>query len=150
VLLNHIKILASDSFGGRATGTLYEAKAAKYIVTEFKTIGLIPLGNGKSWFQKFDFNAGTHGKGGRLGKAQNVIGYLNNRQKYTVVIPAHYDHLGDGTDGHSLQKNAEGKIYNGADDNAPGVSGLIGLARYFAGNKLSETYNFLFIAFSGE
>ncbi|MBU6342040.1 MAG: M20/M25/M40 family metallo-hydrolase, partial [Bacteroidetes bacterium] len=63
---------------------------------------------------------------------------------------AHYDHLGLGHDHNSLEANPEGKIHNGADDNASGTAGLIELARYFAQNEQREQHNFVFIAFSGE
>jgi len=68
----------------------------------------------------------------------------------TIIIGAHYDHLGLGENGSSLDANPKGKIHNGADDNASGVAGIIELARYFQKNKTKEKYNFLFIAFSGE
>jgi hypothetical protein len=55
-----------------------------------------------------------------------------------------------GNDGNSLDPNSKGKIHNGADDNASGTSGVIELARYFARNGKKESYNFLFLCFSGE
>ncbi len=80
----------------------------------------------------------------------NVVGFLDNGAPNTIVIGAHYDHLGMGQDRNSLDANPEGQIHNGADDNASGTSGVLELARYFAKNKIKETYNFLFICFSGE
>ena len=149
-ILKHISVLAADSLHGRATGTEYERKAADYIVSQLKANGIRPKGENNSWFQEFDFQSGIHGTGGDTRKARNVVGYLNNNRPFTIVIGAHYDHLGDGNDGHSLEKNPEGKIHNGADDNASGIAGLIELARYYAGNAERENFNFLFIAFSGE
>jgi len=146
----HISILAADSLGGRATGSPFEVKAANYIIKQLKSSGIQPKGENGTWLQEFDFSAGLHGSGGRSGKANNVIGYLDNKAKYTVVIGAHYDHLGDGSDGHSLDGHPEGKIHNGADDNASGVAGVIELARYFSQNNEKEAFNFLFICFSGE
>ena len=146
----HISILAADSLGGRATGSPFEVKAANYIIKKLKSSGIQPKGENGTWLQEFDFSAGLHGSGGRSGKANNVIGYLDNKAKYTVVIGAHYDHLGDGSDGHSLDGHPEGKIHNGADDNASGVAGVIELARYFSQNNEKEAFNFLFICFSGE
>jgi hypothetical protein len=67
-----------------------------------------------------------------------------------VIIGAHYDHLGTGNQGSSLDPNPAGKIHNGADDNASGVAGLLELARYYKSNKVKEKNNFLFILFSGE
>ena len=77
----------------------------------------------------------------------NVIGFINNKSNHTVVIGAHYDHLGFGDDG-SLYRG-EPAIHNGADDNASGTAALIELARFVKGKKLRNS-NYLFIAFSGE
>ncbi|MEO8712707.1 MAG: M28 family peptidase [Parafilimonas sp.] len=80
-------------------------------------------------------------------KAHNVIGYLNFNAPTTVVIGAHYDHLGYGEDGNSL--DGEGQIHNGADDNASGTAALMELARLLYSTK-AHNNNYLFIAFSGE
>jgi hypothetical protein len=80
-------------------------------------------------------------------KAHNVIGYLNFNAPTTVVIGAHYDHLGYGEDGNSL--DGEGQIHNGADDNASGTAALMELARLLYNTK-AHNNNYLFIAFSGE
>src|SRR5690606_2398482 len=82
--------------------------------------------------------------------ARNVIGFLDNGAEYTVVIGAHYDHLGEGRQGSSKDPHPEGKVHNGADDNASGVAGLLELARYFSSGTEKEPCNFLFIAFSAE
>ena len=79
--------------------------------------------------------------------AHNVIGYLNFNAPNTVVIGAHYDHLGYGEDGNSL--DGEGQIHNGADDNASGTAALIEMARLLYSTK-DRNNNYLFIAFSGE
>ncbi|MBM3919389.1 MAG: M28 family peptidase [Sphingomonadales bacterium] len=83
----------------------------------------------------------------------NVVAFLDNRAAHTVVVGAHYDHLGDGTWGGSLQRDGnEPAIHNGADDNASGTAGLIELARYFIStpNPAAKGFNYLFMAFSGE
>ncbi len=80
-------------------------------------------------------------------KAHNVIGYIDNRASSTVVIGAHYDHLGYGDEG-SLYRGAS-SIHNGADDNASGTALLIELARYIKSSSIKNN-NYLFIAFSGE
>ena len=77
----------------------------------------------------------------------NVIGFINNKSTKTIVIGAHYDHLGYGDDG-SLYRGAPA-IHNGADDNASGTSALIELARFVKNSSLNKT-NYMFIAFSGE
>ena len=59
----------------------------------------------------------------------NVIGFTNNNAKNTVILGAHYDHLGYGEDHNSLYAGSEKMIHNGADDNASGTAALIELAR---------------------
>ncbi len=78
---------------------------------------------------------------------KNVLGFLNNDREYTVVIGAHYDHLGYGHEG-SLYRG-EPQVHNGADDNASGVAGMLELARNLSKSK-THPYNYLFIAFSAE
>jgi hypothetical protein len=145
----HIKILANDSLEGRGTGTRGERMAAAYIQQAFKTFKLKPAGEGKSYLQAFPFRAGAHGEG-EGGTAYNVVGLLDNNAKHTVIIGAHYDHLGMDGQASSLDANPKTKIHNGADDNASGVAGLLELARYFSTNNRKEKHNFLFICFSGE
>lgn len=79
----------------------------------------------------------------------NVIGWINNEAPSTVVIGAHYDHLGYGVSG-SLYTGDEPAIHNGADDNASGVAVIMELARYLNDNETLANNNYLFIAFSGE
>jgi hypothetical protein len=79
----------------------------------------------------------------------NVVGYLENNAANTVVIGAHYDHLGYGEDGNSLYRGSDKQIHNGADDNASGTAALIEMARLLKQSK-SKKNNYLFIAFSGE
>ena len=80
-------------------------------------------------------------------KAHNVIGYINFNAPTTVVLGAHFDHLGYGEDGNSL--DGQGQIHNGADDNASGTAALLELSRILYTTK-SHNNNYLFIAFSGE
>lgn len=79
----------------------------------------------------------------------NVIGYIDNSAPVTVILGAHYDHLGYGEDGNSLQPGPEKSVHNGADDNASGTAALIELASQLKKSK-SKNSNYLFIAFSGE
>lgn len=149
LIRKHIKVLSSDSLQGRGTGTDGERMAASYIESQFKKLKLKPAGDNKSYQQAFEFKSGTHGTG-QPGTARNIVAYLDNGGTNTIIIGAHYDHLGLGNEGGSLDANPQGKIHNGADDNASGVAGLIELARYFKKNSSKEKNNFLFIAFSGE
>ncbi len=147
-LKKHVHILASDSLNGRGTGSEGEKMARAYIESEFQKINLAKAGT-EGYTQSFSFKCGVHGTGAQ-GQAANVVAYLDNKAPFTIILGAHYDHLGLGENGSSLDANPQGKIHNGADDNASGVAGLLELARYFQANKKKEKYNFLFIAFSGE
>lgn len=79
----------------------------------------------------------------------NVAGYQDNGAATTVVLGAHFDHLGYGEDGNSRNTSKEPAIHNGADDNASGTAALIELAKKLKSSKAKKN-NYLFIAFSGE
>lgn len=150
-----IVYLSSDKLQGRYPGTKYELKAANYIASQFKKAGLLPKGDENTYLQKFSFKTSKnpHASEDQMehkGTAHNVIAYLNNDAQYTIVIGAHYDHLGLGDAGNSLDANPVNKIHNGADDNASGTAGLMELARYYSSNGIKEKHNILFIAFSAE
>jgi len=85
----------------------------------------------------------------KIRKSKNVVGYLDNKAQYTIIVGAHYDHLGYGEDGNSMIRGGEASIHNGADDNASGTSAMIELAFQLKGNK-AKHYNYLFIGFSAE
>jgi hypothetical protein len=77
----------------------------------------------------------------------NVIGFIDNGSAYTIIIGAHYDHLGMG--GHESLFRGEPQIHNGADDNASGIAALIEIARALK-NGGSKSNNYLIMAYSGE
>lgn len=79
----------------------------------------------------------------------NVAAYIDNGAPFTVVMGAHFDHLGYGQYGNSLYRG-EPAIHNGADDNASGTAAVLELARYFKTNGIKEQNNYLFLNFSGE
>jgi aminopeptidase YwaD len=83
----------------------------------------------------------------RLG--HNVAGYIDNGAANTIVLGAHFDHLGYGEDGNSRNTGAGHLIHNGADDNASGTAALIELARILK-TSTAKNNNYLFLAFSGE
>ena len=84
----------------------------------------------------------------RLRFASNVAGFLDNGASSTVVIGAHYDHLGYGEDLNS-RYTGDPVVHNGADDNASGTAALIELSRLLK-KRGSKSFNFLFVAFSAE
>jgi len=149
-----VKVLASDEFKGRETGTEAELMAAEYIMGQMVEMGLEPKGNAGTYYQTFTFKPktdphqqiGFQEAGDSTITGTNVIGFIYNKSSNTVVIGAHYDHLGFGGEG-SLHRG-EPAVHNGADDNASGVAVLLDLANKIKSTKLSS--NYLFITFSGE
>jgi Tol biopolymer transport system component len=153
-LKKHITYLSSDELQGRLTGSIGKQKAADYIANQFKAMGLKPYAN-NSFFQKFNYKVklnphATDGSGDKANNGTNVIAFLDNKAAKTIVIGAHYDHLGLNEHNHSTKPNSHGEIHNGADDNASGVAGVLELARMFSQNKTKENVNYIFALFSGE
>jgi hypothetical protein len=151
-LKTDVTYLAADDLGGRAIGTDGEQRAAKYLEIEFEKIGLEPKGT-DVYFQPFTVSKPTNpheeaviGTDGDGITGINVIGFIDNQADKTIVIGAHFDHLGMGAQG-SLHRG-DSAIHNGADDNASGTAALVALAKILKHQKHSS--NFLFIAFSGE
>ncbi len=79
----------------------------------------------------------------------NIVGYIDNHASSTIVLGAHYDHLGYGEDHNSLYTGLIPQIHNGADDNASGSAALIELARWIKASG-PKNKNFAFVSFSGE
>ena len=149
-----VEYLSSDELEGRSTGSKGEELAANYIKKRFKELNVEPIGE-NGYFQEFSFKQKSHPhdtistsdsiqENSITGK--NVIGFIDNKSINTIVVGAHYDHLGFGGEG-SLYKSDSLKIHNGADDNASGVSLMLDLA---AKLKDNNNNNYMFIAFSGE
>ena len=132
-LLKHVKSLSSDAFEGRRTGTSGAAKARKYIVNQFHTLKVEPLG--ESFKQSFSFIEKR-----KTYEGVNIFGIINGSKfpKKYIVISAHYDHEGI----------KHGKIYNGADDNASGISALFAFAEYL--KKHPPKHAVILAAFDGE
>ena len=136
-LKRHLNILASDAMEGRETGTPGIEKAAVYLETEFKRLGLRP-GNGENFRQEYltpEENL----------NACNIIAQIegNTHPNEYVVVSAHYDHLG----------MYNGIIYNGADDDGSGTTALLAIAESLMRLKKmgkGPERTVVFIAFSGE
>lgn len=79
----------------------------------------------------------------------NVVGFIDNKAPQTVILGAHFDHLGYGEDGNSMLRTGEKLIHNGADDNASGTAALLELSRLLKSSP-AKNNNYLFIAFSAE
>ncbi|WP_426013929.1 M20/M25/M40 family metallo-hydrolase [Caulobacter sp. DWR2-3-1b2] len=132
--LDDVRILSADDMEGRGVDTPGGARARAYIVKRFGQIGLKP--QGATFEQPFTFTS-------RLGKILHGVNLVARIQGTSssdkvLVVSAHYDHLGI--------KN--GKIYNGADDNASGVAGLLAVAEAFKARPPRHTV--LIVAFDGE
>ena len=147
-----VTFLADDALEGRAIGTPGEEKAAKYIADAFGAIGLSPKGT-EGYFQPFTVKKSTSpheqavvGTDGEGVTGRNVAGLIDNGGEHTIIIGAHFDHLGYGSEGSLFR--GEPTIHNGADDNASGTAAVIQLAKILKAKK--SNYNFLFLAFSGE
>lgn len=154
----HITFLAADGMQGRLVGSKGEKKAYLYITRQFRNTRLQPMGTAE-YLQEFHFKknlANPHGTADDSGATaitgHNVIGFLDNHAANTVVIGAHYDHLGYNEYGGSTSSNDNDKIariHNGADDNASGTAALMELAVLLSKSQFKGN-NYLFIAFSGE
>jgi Zn-dependent M28 family amino/carboxypeptidase len=109
--------LASDEMRGRGSATADELVAAKYIAAQLKQLKIEPAGDDGGYLQTVKFGAGT---------TTNVIGILRGSDakltKETILLSAHLDHLGIGR-----EVNGD-SIYNGADDDASGVTAVLELA----------------------
>ncbi len=151
-MIADVNYLASEELEGRETGTRGEQLAAAYIAERFENMGLSAAGDHGTWYQTFTGTELPHPhaseEDGREIEGINVVGFIDNEAPYTVVIGAHYDHLGWGERG-SLYQGDTLAIHYGADDNASGVAVMLYLA-----SRLSEgihtSNNYIFIAFSGE
>ncbi|MGJ8743576.1 M20/M25/M40 family metallo-hydrolase [Polaribacter sp.] len=132
----HLYTLASDDMEGRKPGTEGIEKAGQYIENEFKKIGLKTYKGLTSYRQNFEH------KGIKM---YNLIGVLEGKSKKDeyVVVSAHYDHLGVKKDG------VGDRIFNGANDDASGVTGVLALAEYFK-NKGENERTIVFVAFTAE
>ncbi len=131
-----IHFLANDSLQGRAVGTIYEKQSADFIFQQLLNAKLKPER------QYFNFQPTESSK--KI-KSQNIYAFLDNKKDSTILISAHYDHIGLGGN-LSLHAKLKG-IHNGADDNASGVALLLGLCRN-GKEKLNKKYNYLFVFYS--
>jgi hypothetical protein len=145
-----VNYLSSEELKGRRAGTFEEKEAAQYIKDKFIEIGILPLE--KDFISSFPFSEklDKHDTLGVTRTGHNIIAQIDNNQTKTVVIAAHYDHLGEGFHPSSRETDSSGKIHYGADDNASGVAGMLSIANYLNNNKRVEKNNYIFISFSAE
>ncbi len=143
-----VKYLADKRLEGRGIGTKGLNVTAEYIVEKFKKYGLRPAGDSNSYFQKWSLKTGRERN---LIVLKNIVGMIpGNNKKFkdqTVIIGAHYDHLGYGWP--DVREGNRGKVHPGADDNASGVAVMLEIARKM-GKSFIPDRTILFIAFTGE
>lgn len=156
----YIGFLADDELQGREAGFQGARIAARYIASQLQAMGVQPLGD--DYFQPFEAYRKERQQPGRLEvhpdsiaklkqgvhqklPMQNVIGMIRGKNtKEYVVVGAHFDHL--GTD-PALDGD---RIYNGADDNASGVSAVLQIAKAFVASGEQPERNVVFAFWDGE
>jgi hypothetical protein len=147
-LVAHVEILAGDEMAGRGLGTAGLELAADYIEQQFQAANLLPGAADGSYSQMFTV---PEGEDGQPHQVRNIIGVLPGSnpamEGETVIVSAHYDHLGSGWP--DVRADAGEGTYFGADDNASGVAVLIELAKTLAEQGRPQR-TIVFIAFTGE
>ncbi len=156
----HVDFLACDELEGREAGVRGGKTAGNYIVSILKQIGLKPLY--EDFYQPFEAYRVERQKKGRLQVHPDSIAIIKKgvHQKYCmrnvlakiegkskdeiVIVGAHYDHIG-------FDPTLEGdKIYNGADDNASGVSAVLQIAKAFIATGEQPERTVIFALWDGE
>ncbi|MCA9099716.1 MAG: M20/M25/M40 family metallo-hydrolase, partial [Planctomycetales bacterium] len=139
-LRRHAFALADDTFEGREAGSRGGRAAAGYLRDEMKRYGLQPAGDGGGYDQQFD-----NGYRNLLGIVPGDDPQLSDQ---IVVVAAHFDHVGYGTQRNSY--GPVGHIHNGADDNASGTAGLLELAEAIGRQQPPPRRSVLFALWDGE
>lgn len=130
-----VNVLAHDSMKGREVASIYEQKSLDFISTKFEEISRRKLKD-----QPFEFRIDT-----MKFKSKNSFAFINNHKKETLLIGAHYDHIGLG--GSLSHSRTSHEIHNGADDNASGVAMVLSLVPELHSLK-SARYNYLIVFYS--
>ncbi|MCY1648504.1 M20/M25/M40 family metallo-hydrolase [Caulobacter sp. SL161] len=118
--LDDVRILSADDMQGRGVATPGSEKSRAYILSRFVEIGLAPVGD------RFEHGFSFTKRDGSTVQGVNLIARIKGTKPGKVmVVTAHYDHLGV----------RNGEIYNGADDNASGVAGLLAVAEAFKAKR---------------
>lgn len=114
-LIEHVEVLADDGYQGRKAGTEGGRMTIEYLKAAYTDLGVLPVCN-DTFEQSFSFENRSG-----LAQAENLIARIpgTSGQSGSIVLTAHFDHLG----------TFNNEIYNGADDNASGVSALLEIAR---------------------
>ncbi len=137
-----LEALSADEMQGRKVGTAENALARAMIIERLQGLGVQPAVAGfESPFSYGSFADRATGSDTQPEKQGiNIIAQIDGTSDsdLSMIITAHYDHVGV----------IDGEVYNGADDNASGVVGLIAVAEFFAQNPPNN--NITLIAFDAE
>lgn len=140
--LGFAKAFSADELAGRAPGTEASTKARGMIIDRFEKLGVLPVnGTFEHVFLYGPFVNPETGEEAVPNKpGTNVMGVIKgtSESRLVMVVTAHYDHLGVKGD----------EIYNGMDDNASGVTGLLAAAEYFTEN--APQHDVMLVAFDAE
>lgn len=151
-LFDHMTILTSDKYKGRAPGGRLNKKLIRYLRQELRKSGIKPFND--DYFQPFECTIRTKDKEstGSTVKTWNVVGYIRGKDPEVnheyIVLGAHYDHLGMG--GPSSKSESKSGLHYGADDNASGTAALLEIAEKLAANKDLLDRSIVIVAFGAE
>ncbi|MCR9159617.1 MAG: M20/M25/M40 family metallo-hydrolase [Nannocystaceae bacterium] len=134
-LRRHIEVLAADEMKGRATPSPQLDRAAEYVATSMAQVGLAPPPHGR---RRIRVDCGASGE-----SAFNVVGVIPGSEREAVLVTAHYDHVGEAREG-------DDRVFNGANDNASGVSAMLEIADALAHAPDPPRRSIVFVAFCGE
>lgn len=158
----YIGFLASDALEGREAGKAGSQIASEYVKSVLQEMGIKPLLQ-DLYFQPFEAYSKERQQRVRYSvqpdsiqkykqerayrrlSMRNVLGYIEgkNRNEF-VIVGAHFDHLG-------IDEALEGdKVYNGADDNASGVSAVLQIAKAFLISNEKPQRSIIFAFWNGE
>lgn len=147
-IFKDMKVLSHDTLMGRKSASKYEWKAGNYIINELENLksnkcNITFLPGYNSFRLAFTIK---NPKNNKIDTTADIIAYIDNNAPFTIIIGAHYDHVGyeiyDSTKGQYL-------IYNGADDNASGIVGLLELTRYLSNGFLTN-FNYIICFWGSE
>lgn len=136
-LEKHVYTLAADSLNGRLGGSPDAQRAAAYISRQWHDMGLKPFANNDG---KYNMPFELRGRSGFSNLVAIIEGNDPVLKHEYIVIGGHYDHLGV----------RNGKIYNGADDNASGTACVTEVARNLLGHQNELKRSVIVCAFDAE
>ena len=154
-----VDFLASDALGGRKACTPGNDSAAAYVSRQFRRAGLRPAGDSGTFFERWTVGNSTASRSAGIAgcHTENIAGMIPGAGPLageTVILGAHFDHLGVGGFGSSMAQGPDTlRIHHGADDNASGTAALVELARTLAADRRALGRNhraILFLSWNAE